>query len=126
MVGLLKQQTSSGDGLATLLAEVEAILNGRPLTRCSSDPNDLFCLTPNHLLLLKCDQAVPPGIFTESDNYVRHCSRQVQYLSDQFWKRWVREYLVLLQECQKCFFPSSNVQVDDVIFVVDFSAPRGS
>ena len=38
MVGLLKEQTLSDDGLATLLAEVEAILNGRPLTRCSSDP----------------------------------------------------------------------------------------
>ena len=40
MLGLLKEQTLSDDGLATLLAEVEAILNGRPLTRCSSDPND--------------------------------------------------------------------------------------
>ena len=126
MVGLLKEQTLSDDGLATLLAEVEAILNGRPLTRCSSDPNDLSCLTPNHLLLLKCDQALPPGIFTESDNYVRRRWRQVQYLSDQFWKRWVREYLVLLQERQKWFFPSRNVQVDDVVLVVDSSAPRGS
>ena len=126
MVGLLKEQTLSDDGLATLLAEVEAILNGRPLTRCSSDSNDLSCLTLNHLLLLKCDQALPPGIFTESDNYVRRRWRQVQYLSDQFWKRWVREYLVLLQERLKWFFPSRNVQVDDVVLVVDSSAPRGS
>ena len=50
----------------------------------------------------------------------------MQYLSDQFWKRWVREYLVLLQERQKWFFPSRNVQVDDVVLVVDSSAPRGS
>ena len=109
MVGLLKEHALSDDGRATLLAEVEAILNGGPLTRCSSDPHDLVCLTLNHLLLLKSDQAVPPGKLIESDNYVRRRWRQVQYLSDQFWKRWVRDYLVLLQDHQKCFFPSGNV-----------------
>ena len=50
----------------------------------------------------------------------------MQYLSNQFWKRWLRDYLVLLQERQKWFFPSRNVQVEDVVLVVDSSAPRGS
>ena len=53
LAGLLKEQTLTNDGLRTLLSEVESILNSRPLTRSLSDPNDLSCLTPNHLLLLK-------------------------------------------------------------------------
>ena len=126
MLGLVKEQTLSDDGLATLFAEVESVLNSRPLTGSSSDPNDLTCLTPNHLLLLKDQCCLPPGIFTESDNYVRRRWRQIQYLSDLFWKRWTREYLPLLQERQKWLFPSRNVQVGDVVLVVDSSAPRGS
>ena len=56
MLGLTKEQVLSNNGLATLLTEVESILNGGPLTRTSTDPKDLTCLTPNHLLLLKDQQ----------------------------------------------------------------------
>lgn len=41
------------DGLQIVMCEVEAILNDRPVTKLSGDPNDLEPLTPNHLLLFK-------------------------------------------------------------------------
>ena len=66
MLGLVKEQTLSDVGLATLFAELESVLNSRPLTRSSSDPNDLTCLTPNHLLPLKDQCCLPPGIFTDA------------------------------------------------------------
>ena len=71
------------DGLVTFLTEVEAILNSRPLTKESSDVNDLRCLTPNQLLQCKA-QSLPPGTFPETDNYVQRRWRQVQYISDLF------------------------------------------
>lgn len=40
-------------GLHTVLCEVEVILNSRPITKASTDPNDLEALTPNHLLFLR-------------------------------------------------------------------------
>ena len=46
ILGLTHEQALTDDGLMTLLAEVESILNGRPLTRCSTDPRDLDSLTP--------------------------------------------------------------------------------
>ncbi len=48
------------ESLRTLLAEVECIINSRPLTFPSSDPNDLDPLTPNHILTMKAKVVMPP------------------------------------------------------------------
>ncbi|KMQ91587.1 hypothetical protein RF55_8527 [Lasius niger] len=43
----------------TLLAQVEAVLNSRPLCPLSSDPNDLGVLSPGHFLTLEPLVSVP-------------------------------------------------------------------
>ena len=50
---LLRDQLVSGEALRTLMAEVESVLNSRPLTPSSDSPADFEALTPNHLLLLR-------------------------------------------------------------------------
>ena len=45
------EQILSWNEMATVFAEVKSILNSRPLTHMSDDPNDPRPLTPNHLLL---------------------------------------------------------------------------
>ncbi|XP_072027825.1 uncharacterized protein [Amphiura filiformis] len=112
--------------LYTLMCEVEVTINSRPLTRMSEDPTDLCVLTPNHLLQLRNPETLPPGVFTEKDAYSRRRWRQVQFLADLFWKRWVAEYLPMLQTRQKWLKPKKNLQVDDIVLVVDNSAPRNS
>jgi len=42
-----------------LLCEVEAIVNSRPLTFVSSDPDDMNPLTTNHLLTMKTSVVMP-------------------------------------------------------------------
>ncbi|XP_024123270.2 uncharacterized protein LOC112143483 [Oryzias melastigma] len=122
----LKQQTLDDELLQTFFCEVEAIVNGRPITRVSNDINDLEALTPNHLLLLKGQPHLPPGIFCKDDLYARRRWKQIQYLSDIFWKRWTKEYLPLLQERQKWFVTRRNLKCGDVVLIVDDSAPRNS
>ena len=121
---LLKQQVLDDDGLHTLLCEVESIINSRPLTKMSEDPNDLEALTPNHLLLMKAKPIIPPGVFEKSDVYERRRWRQIQYLSDLFWRRWTTEYLPLLQERQRWSKLKRNFAVNDIVLVVDPSGPR--
>jgi hypothetical protein len=122
---LLKEQTLHEENLVTFLCEVEAIINGRPITKASDDPKDSIALTPNDLLLLCAPAQLPPGIFVKEDTYVRRRWRQVQYLADQFWKRWVREYLPLLQQRQKWLSQKQNLAVGDLVLLVEENTPRG-
>ena len=123
---VLKEQTVSDECLQTLMCEVESILNNRPLTTATDDPMDLEALTPNHLLLMKKQPVLPPGLFNKEDSYARRRWKQVQYLADLFWKRWVREYLPMLQERQKWTQRKKNLAAGDIVMIVDDSAPRSS
>lgn len=123
---VLRQQTLDDNALHTVFCEAEPILNDRPLTKLSDDSNDLEPLTPNHLLLLKGKPAMPPGVFEPHDLYVKKSWTQVQYIADLFWKRWVREYLPLLQERQKWQKKRRCLNVGDIVTIMYASAPRGS
>ena len=94
---LLKERVVTNEMLRTLMTEVEGILNSRPLTPSSDDPDDLEPLTPNHLLLCRSNLNLPPGAFTKEDLYCKRRWKQVQYLANLFWKRWTREYLPTLR-----------------------------
>ena len=106
------------------MCEVEAILNSRPLTKVSDDPNDLQVLSPNHLILLRAVPECPPGISAKNDQFSQKRWRQVQYLSDVFWKQWIKEYLPLLQKRMKWSEFRRNVEAGDLVLVVDDSTPR--
>lgn len=81
---LLKQQRLDDEGLHTLLCEVENIVNDRPITTMSKDPNDLEALTPNHLLQMRTQPSIPPGVFSKDDLYTHRRWRQIQYMADLF------------------------------------------
>ena len=103
---------------------VENVINNRPLTAVSDDPNDLEPLTPNHLLQLRAGPTGPPGVFVKQDMYCRRRWRQVQYLADMFWKRWTKEYLPTLQRRGKWLQKKRNVQPGNILLVVDDNLPR--
>lgn len=123
---VLKQQTLDDNHVTTVFCETEAILNSWPTTRVSDDSQDLEALTPNHILLLKTNPFLPPGVFSKSDLYHRRRWRQVQYVAELFWKRWLLEYLPLLQEGQKWSRTRRNFIPDDIVLMADNTAPHSS
>ncbi len=115
------------ESFRTLMCEVEAIVNSRPLTSVSTDPDDMNALTPSHLLTMKSNVVLPPpGIFQRADIYMRKRWRRVQYLANLFWTRWKREYLLTLQPRQKWNQPRRNLHVGDIILIKEDSLPRSS
>ena len=84
--------------LTTLMAEVTGIVNSRPISAIPSDTDEPQPLTPNALLTMKTRPfSPPPGVFTPQDLYPQKRWRRTQYLADQFWIWWRKEYLQNLQ-----------------------------
>ncbi len=109
--------------LCTLMAEVTAIINARPLLPVSADPEQPFILSPSVLLTQKTGVPPPAGDFSDKDLYTKQW-RQVQALANQFWTRWSREYLPCLQQRQKWTVPRRNLQVGDLVLLRDKQIAR--
>ena len=83
--------------LATLLAEIEACLNSRPLIPLSDDPEDLHTLTTGHSLVGGAINAIPePNLEELPDNRLSQW-QLVQKMQQHFWRLWSRDYLNTLQ-----------------------------
>ncbi|XP_028519132.1 uncharacterized protein LOC114576535 [Exaiptasia diaphana] len=73
------------ESLRTLMCEVEAIVNYRPLTvECLRDPDALAPLSASQLLTMKTKILMaPPGVFQSADQYARKWWRRVQHLANE-------------------------------------------
>lgn len=111
--------------LRTLFYEAMAVVNSRPLTANGvNDPTSLEPLTPNHLVMMKSKIALPPpGKFEKEDVYATKRWRRVQYLVEQFWSRWKREYLLNISTRQKWHTTRRNLKVDDLVIIKE-DTPR--
>ena len=121
----LGQSQLTHELLVTLMAEVVAIVNARLIAALPSDTDDPQPLSPAMLLTMKTRPASPPpGQFMRTDIYARRRWRRVQFLAEQFWTRWRREYLQSLQPRQKWTETRRDLCVGDIVLVRDESQHR--
>ena len=127
--------------LQTVLKEVEATINSRPLVYVSDDIASSITLTPNHFLTLNPQTGIPELEYDANDeDYQPHEStserlletwKKGQKLLNVFWKIWRDEYLLSLRERTKCELKSKHKQSHfspgegDVVLVKE-DIPRGS
>ena len=113
------------ESFRTLLSEVEAIVNSRPLCTDNLNDENEGPLTPNHLLTMKSKVLLPPpGVFQRADVYCRKRWRAVQHLANEFWQRFKKEHLQTLQSRQKWHSIRRNVAVGDIVLLVEKDLPR--
>lgn len=119
------------EALTTVLAEVEAMVNSRPLTYLYSEVGEPSVITPAHFLIGQSLTVLPetslsndrPGCVTQKET-----ARQFQYrkiIMEHFWKRWRSEYLLELRSAHR--YPVTNtcsLKVDDVVIVENNRASK--
>ena len=118
--------------LQTIVTEVEAMMNDRPLTYVSSSRDDPEPLTPSHLLFgrrltnlphINTDSSTSSGIHRRADAQQR-LKRHTQLL-DQYWRRWKHEYLTSLREFHRASgVKNETIRVGDVVVVHEDFQPR--
>ncbi|KAM7287714.1 uncharacterized protein ISCGN_031405 [Ixodes scapularis] len=84
--------------LTTILHEVEAIVNSRPLTFLHASSGEQEVLTPAHFLTGKRLTSLPtlcePDTKIDTSNDLTRLWKHHQRQLDHFWTRWRRKYLL--------------------------------
>ncbi|XP_063389660.1 uncharacterized protein LOC134675379 [Cydia fagiglandana] len=103
----------------TILTQVEALLNSRPLTPLSTDPNDLTALTPGHFLTTEPLSVVPEEDLSDVRVSPLQRWKLLQKMHQDFWKKWSKEYMHTLQQRMKWHDRQPNVQIGALVLVVN-------
>ena len=105
---------------------VEATLNSRPLTYQTADPKDTVPLTPNHFLHGQVGGKSSPEAVDCLEFNPRQRWRRVQELVNHFWKRWMREWLPLINIRTKWWEPKRDIKVGDLVLAISADQIRDS
>ncbi|XP_045763002.1 uncharacterized protein LOC123865810 [Maniola jurtina] len=108
---------------STVLAQVEAVLNSRPLSPMSTDPNDFTPLTPAHFLVGRpltspaCEdyEQVPAHRLTRY--------QRVEQARQHFWSRWSKEYVSELQVRTKWNKAGDSLKEDTLVLIKEDNNP---
>ncbi len=120
---VIGDQRLTYEELNTFLAQVEAVLNSRPLCAQSSDPNDLQPLTPGHFLTQKPLNSCPDPDLSHLKLNTLSRWQLVQRLNAEFWKRWKDEYLHTLQQRSKWTQNPSKITLDQLVIIKHETKP---
>jgi len=116
-------QRLTSEELTTLLTQIEATLNSRPLCPLSNDPTDLEALTPSHFLTLEPSTSLPDPNLDNIPLSKLQRWRLVADLHRHFWTRWKNEYLSSLQARSKWCNTSDQLREGCLVLIKEASHP---
>ncbi|XP_029160332.1 uncharacterized protein LOC114932332 [Nylanderia fulva] len=110
-------RTLSQAEFTTLLCQIEACLNSRPIAALSDDPSDLSALTPGHFLIGRPIIAVPEeSVLAINANRLQRW-QLIQAMTEQLWRTWSQDYLHSLQQRQKWTEKTSCFRVGELVLL---------
>lgn len=109
--------------MKTVLCQIEAVLNSRPLTSNSTDPNDLVALTPGHILIGRPLTAIVEPSLSEIPLNRASKWQHVTKITQDFWKRWSSEYLNQLQNRPKWKSARKSLNIGDLVVIKEDNLP---
>lgn len=108
---------------ATVIYQIEAVLNSRPLLPISEDPNDLNFLTPGHFLIGCALTEHPEQDFCETPLNRLKFWQQCCKLRQLYWRRWSVEYLHELQSRYKWRTTQKNLKLNTMVTLIEDNLP---
>lgn len=121
---VIGEQILSFEEMSTVLAQVECIMNTRPLCRTlSNDPSEPLALTPAHFLNMTPLRYLPALDIDEDRLHILSRHDLLDKLVQSFWKRWRTEYLHTLQSRDKWNTPANPITVGTVVILNTENSP---
>lgn len=111
-----KDQLMTFEGLSTLLARVECILNSRPLAYRSSLNSELEVITPGHFLVGTNLSTLPEPIHSPNIKLTEQYTANENRLKS-FWKHWSNDYLNSLKNRSKWYSTVPNLEIGQVVII---------
>ncbi|XP_012542665.2 uncharacterized protein LOC105840305 [Monomorium pharaonis] len=112
------------EDLYTVITQIEAIMNSRPLMPMSNDPNDMDILTPGHFLIGEQLTSVPQSSVVELPTNRMNQYQRLQQMVQHFWSRWTSEYLSHLQQRSKWMKDvPSKIKVGSMVLLKEDNTP---
>ena len=107
--------------LQTVVAEIELVLNNRPLIDdYDDDQEDL--LTPNHLVF---GRRLDQNVIANKEQSAKAQHAKVKTMTDHFWNTWRKEYLTTLRESNtKKANKGQTIEKGDIVIVFEENVPR--
>ena len=109
----------------TATSLINSILNGRPITKLTDDPEDFRVLTPAQLLGGGFEESANPMELLNAAGY-RKSFKILQEAVQGWWVQWSKQYLHSLQDRQRWFNKGRSLKKGDLILMVEPGLPRGS
>ncbi|XP_075151197.1 uncharacterized protein LOC142225306 [Haematobia irritans] len=118
-------QSFTFEEFTTLLVTIESILNSRPLTAITENPNELNPLTPGHFLRGAPIIAPPESTSLSLETNISLLNRwqRLKVLQRTFALRWKNEYISELQRRMKWKTTKENVKQNDFVIIKDDLLP---
>ncbi|XP_045783685.1 uncharacterized protein LOC123879835 [Maniola jurtina] len=118
------ESTLTFEEMCTLLSQIEACLNSRPISIDSSDPSDPRPLTPGHFLIGGPLIAIPEVKDYLTSNVSSLTRWQfIQRMLQSFWQRWSQEYLSHLMNRYKWSSRVPEPNLGDIVLIKEDNLP---
>ncbi|XP_076291883.1 uncharacterized protein LOC143214555 [Lasioglossum baleicum] len=115
--------TLTFEELTTVLCQVEACLNSRPLAAVSESFDDYCALTPGHFLIGSALTAVPtPSLLDIKESRLSRW-QLLQQMMESFWQRWSQDYMQGLQQRVKWKTQKPNIVVGQLVLLRHANLP---
>lgn len=115
--------TLTFEELTTVLAQIEACLNSRPISRMSDGCDDPIPLTPGHFLVGEPLVLIPEANYQNSNVSSLRRWQLTQRKVQEFWKRWSKEYLTQFLQRHKWRQGTREFEIGDVVLVKEENLP---